>query len=259
MHVVDGKQRFYSIETLEPVSEYVISLRAVNEAGEGPPVYANVRTTEKAAPESVSPLIPPVGLKAIVLSANTVVLYWTDSLLSKSQYVTDNRYYVVRYAPYPPQSFRPAYKFFNATDLNCMIDDLKPNSQYEFTVKTVKGKRQSPWSMIVLNQTQEAAPTSPPRDLAVTSNEDRPNLVIVRWQPPKQPNGQIIGYIISYSTDNTKRDRDWLVDGVLGNKTEYVVKVLKPSTNYFFKIQARNAKGYGPFSSVVTFKTLPSE
>ncbi|XP_057322017.1 netrin receptor unc-40 isoform X2 [Microplitis mediator] len=255
-HELDGKQRYYSIESLDPMSEYVISLRASNEAGEGPPIYANVRTTEKTAVEStVTPLIPPVGLKAIVLSASTVVLYWTDTSLSKSQYVTDHRYYVVRYAPYHPLTLSPRYKYFNATDLNCMIDDLKPNTQYEFTVKTVKGKRESPWSMIVLNQTHEAAPTSSPRDLTVQSYEDRSTAVIVHWQPPKQPNGHIIGYIISYSTDNTKRERDWHVEGVLGNKTEYIIKGLKPSTTYYFKIQGRNAKGYGPFSSVVVFKT----
>ncbi|XP_034947132.1 neogenin isoform X2 [Chelonus insularis] len=250
---LDGKQRYYTIENLDPLSEYVISLRATNEAGEGPPVYANVRTTEKTALESITPLIPPVGLKAIVLSANSVVLYWTDTLLSKSQYVTDNRYYVVRYAAYHPPL---RYKFFNATDLNCMISDLKPNTLYEFTVKTVKGKRESPWSMVVLNQTYEAAPTSPPRELTVDNYESSSTSVILRWQPPKQPNGHIIGYIISYSTDNTKRDRDWMVDGLLGNKTEYIVKGLKPSTAYYFKIQARNGKGYGPFSSTVVFKTL---
>lgn len=47
--------------------------------------------------------------------------------------------------------------------------------------------------MVVLNQTQEAAPTSPPRDLSVHSVEDRPTSVILRWQPPKQPNGPITG------------------------------------------------------------------
>ncbi|XP_044590608.1 neogenin isoform X1 [Cotesia glomerata] len=253
---LDGKQRYYSIESLDPMFEYVISLRATNEAGEGPPIYANVRTIEKTAVEStVTPLIPPVGLKAVVLSANTVVLYWTDTSLSGGQRISDNRYYVVRYAPYHPLTLSPRYKYFNASDLNCMIDDLKPNTQYEFTVKTVKGKRESPWSMIALNQTHEAAPTSSPRDLTVQSYEDRSTAVIVHWQPPKQPNGHIIGYIISYSTDNTKRERDWHVEGVLGNKTEYIIKGLKPSTTYYFKIQGRNIKGYGPFSSIVVFKT----
>jgi len=55
------------------------------------------------------------------------------------QFVTDNRFYVVRYTP-SHYSNNPRYKYFNSTDLNCMIDDLKPNTQYEFTVKVVKVK-----------------------------------------------------------------------------------------------------------------------
>ncbi|XP_043278959.1 neogenin isoform X2 [Venturia canescens] len=253
---VDGKQRFFTINNLEPQAEYVISLSATNDQGQGSPAYANVRTIEKSAPESVTPLTPPIGIKAIVLSANTVVLYWIDMTFPKIQFVSDSRYYIVRYAPYP--SINPRYKYFNASDLNCMIGDLRPNTQYEFAVKVVKGRRESPWSMVVLNQTQEAAPASAPRNLTVQSNEERPTAVVLRWLPPKQPNGQITGYIISYSTDITKRDRDWIVDGMVGNKTEYAVRGLKTSTTYYFKIQARNNRGNGPFSSTVTFKTLPS-
>lgn len=69
----------------EPNCEYVISLKARNEVGDGPPVYSNVRTREEAPLETSSPLVPPVGLKAVVLSSNAVVVYWTDTTLSKSQ------------------------------------------------------------------------------------------------------------------------------------------------------------------------------
>lgn len=47
--------------------------------------------------------------------------------------------------------------------------------------------------MVVTNQTQEAAPSSAPRDLMIQSIGDRPTSVLVRWQPPKQPNGPITG------------------------------------------------------------------
>ncbi|XP_077263578.1 neogenin protein frazzled isoform X4 [Temnothorax americanus] len=257
IQVLDGKQRSYAIKPIEPTTEYVISLRATNNVGDGQPAYANVRTPERFVSESAVPLIPPVGLKAIVLSASTVVLYWTDTTLSKSQYITDSRYYVVRYTFYHHSS-SPRYKYYNATDLNCMIHDLKPNTQYEFTVKLVKGKRSSPWSMVVLNQTQEAAPSTAPRDLIIQTVEDRPTSVLLRWQPPKQPNGQITGYLIIYSTDNTRWDRDWLVEGVIGDKVDAIVKGLHPNTMYYFKIQARNSKGYGPFSTTVSFKTPQS-
>lgn len=107
------------------------------------------------APEPLTPMLPPVGLKAFVLSSSTVVLYWTDTTLSRNQLITDNRYYTVRYTTYMYSS-TPKYRYFNSTDLNCMIDDLKPNTQYEFSVKVVKGRRESKWSMSVINTTQEA-------------------------------------------------------------------------------------------------------
>lgn len=70
---------------------------------------------------------------------------------------------------------------------------------------------------------------------------------------------QFLGYLVIYSTDNTKWDRDWLVEGVIGDKMDAIVKGLHPNTIYYFKIQARNSKGYGPFSTTVSFKTPQSK
>ena len=113
--------------------------------------------------------------------------------------------------------------------------------------------------MVVLNKTLEAKPASSPRDLIVQSSDDNPKSVLLRWQPPKQSNGDINGYVISYTTDNTKNERDWKIEAVVGDKTEYVLSTeLQPSTTYYFKIQARNTKGYGPFSTTVSYTTLQS-
>ncbi|XP_015927066.1 neogenin isoform X5 [Parasteatoda tepidariorum] len=253
--VLDGKQRYYNIENLQPSSEYVISLRAFNQVGDGIPIYETVKTLIQAPPEPLTPMLPPVGLKAMVLSSSSVVLYWTDSTLSRNQLVTDNRYYTVRYSPYSTSS-SSKFRYFNSTDLNCMIDDLRPNTQYEFSVKVVKGSRESTWSMSVINNTLEASPSSPPRDLTVIPSEDDVSSVTLTWQPPKQPNGQITGYVVFYTTDNTQ-DRDWIVDGIIGDKLSSTLRSLLPDTVYYFKIQAKNSKGYGPFSSEVVYKTPP--
>ncbi|XP_023218239.1 neogenin-like isoform X2 [Centruroides sculpturatus] len=252
--VLDGKQRYYAIENLIPSSEYVISLRAYNQVGDGRPIYETVKTLIETTPEPLTPMIPPVGLKAIVLSSTTVVLYWTDTTLSRNQIVTDNRYYTVRYTSYS-YSANPKYRYFNSTELNCMIDNLKPNTQYEFSVKVTKGRRESTWSMNVLNTTQEAAPSSPPRDLTIFASEDDPTTINLHWQPPKFPNGQITGYVIFYTTDNTQKDRDRVVEGVVGDKMTATLKGLTADTTYYYKIQARNNKGYGPMSAEVTFRT----
>ncbi|KZS13597.1 Neogenin [Daphnia magna] len=255
--LVDGKQRAFIIEKLEANSEYVISLRAYNQMGDGRPIYETVRTREESTPEPPSPLIPPVGLKAIVLSSTTVVLYWTDTTLPRSQIVADSRYYVVRYTSSHTSS-NPRYRYMNSTVLNCMLDDLKPNTQFEFAVKVIKNRRESPWSLVVPNTTFEAAPSSPPRDLTVVPVEENPSAINLNWQPPKQPNGQITGYVIFYTTDSSQRDRDWVVEGVVGDKMTTTIKGLTPDTTYFIKIQARNNKGYGPFSSIIQFRTNPS-
>ena len=73
------------ISISEPLSEYVISLRAYNNIGDGRPIYETVRTREENFSDetATAPLIPPVGLHAIVLSSSTVVLTWMDSTLPR--------------------------------------------------------------------------------------------------------------------------------------------------------------------------------
>lgn len=63
------------------------------------------------------------------------------------------------------------------------------------------------------------------------------------------------GYVIFYTTDNTQKERDWVVEGVVGDKMTTSIRGLTPNTTYYFKIQARNNKGYGPLSSMVVFRT----
>jgi neogenin len=44
---------------------------------------------------------------------------------------------------------------------------------------------------------------------------------------------------------------------VEGELMSFTVKGLTPNTNYYFKIQAKNAAGYGPFSPFTSIKTMP--
>ena len=76
----------------EALSEYVISLRAYNNIGDGRPIYETVRTKEEDLTDlfSAAPLIPPVGLNAIVLSSSTVVLTWMDSTLPRYTHLCFN-------------------------------------------------------------------------------------------------------------------------------------------------------------------------
>lgn len=179
-------------------------------------------------------------------------MYWTDTTLNRNQKVIDNRQYVVRFNV----AGTNRYKYFNTTDLNCMIGDLRYNSQYEFAVKVVNGRRESAWSMSVLNSTAQVTSILPPRDLTVRADDKAPHSLVVQWLPPRQTIGQINGYIVFYTNDSAKRDRDWMVEAVVGDTYRVVVKNLMPFTTYYFKVQTRSTKGqYGLFSAMVSHTT----
>ena len=64
---------------LAPNNEYVVSIRAFNNMGDGQPIYDVVRTREITSSEISEPLTPPLGLKTIILSSTSCVLTWSDS------------------------------------------------------------------------------------------------------------------------------------------------------------------------------------
>ena len=63
------------------------------------------------------------------------------------------------------------------------------------------------------------------------------------------------GYLVFSSTHRKQPIGDWQVEAVRGEQTWLTVSDLSPNTKYFFKLQARNAKGYGPLSIAVPYKT----
>ncbi|KAL4710362.1 hypothetical protein ACJJTC_003759, partial [Scirpophaga incertulas] len=308
----------------------VISLRGSNALGLGPAVYATVRTRPALGEDALgdelddpddladgdddlddglddggdSPpdLLPPVGLKAIMLSGTTAVVYWTDPTLPKGQAATDGRRYVVRWTPAGTartrsynasdlncmlDELRPAtaYDFqvklikgqsapcrgtccccccrccccyvvrwtpagtartrsYNASDLNCMLDELRPATAYDFQVKLIKGGRESQWSMIVSNTTLEAPPGSPPRDVRVQPAADAPRALDVSWAPPARPNGIITGYVVTYAVRRGSGAEEWAAVTVSGERARARLERLRPGAAYWVRVQAANARGW---------------
>ncbi|XP_051652331.1 neogenin isoform X4 [Manacus candei] len=269
---VDYKQRYYTIENLDPSSHYVITLKAFNNVGEGIPLYESAVTRPHSDTSEVdlfvinapytpvpdpSPMMPPVGVQASILSHDTIRITWADNSLPKNQKITDARYYTVRWKTNIPANTK--YKTANATTLSYLVTGLKPNTLYEFSVMVTKGRRSSTWSMTAHGTTFELVPTSPPKDVTVVSKEGKPRTIIVNWQPPSEANGKITGYIIYYSTDVNAEIHDWVIEPVVGNRLTHQIQELTLDTPYYFKIQARNSKGMGPMSEAVQFRTPKAE
>ncbi|CAD5206955.1 unnamed protein product [Bursaphelenchus okinawaensis] len=251
---VDGSVHQYTINNLTAGRDYVISVRATNNAGTGFPIYETASTLERSASPPRDPgerqksaieLATPVGVQAEAVSDGTIRVSWTDTTNAF------NQVYVVRYSSNedPTQFY---YK--NSSDTETLVDNLQPNTQYEFAVSR---KGASQWSMSTLCKTGSSAPSSAPRDLTVVPNSPTarhdPNTVTLNWQPPKYANGEIEEYIVLYSDRLDVPDREWIVDTVKGERLSMKVVGLTPNSVYYFKIQARNVKGYGPLSPVVTY------
>uniref|UniRef100_A0A673G406 Neogenin-like n=1 Tax=Sinocyclocheilus rhinocerous TaxID=307959 RepID=A0A673G406_9TELE len=269
---VDYKQRYYTIENLNPSSHYVITLKAFNNVGEGIPVYESAITRPQSDPDvdlyelfhapytpvpDPLPMLPPVGVQASVLSHDTIKVTWADNSLPKNQKITDARYYTVRWKTNIPANTK--FKVANTTTLTHTVTGLKPNTLYEFSVMVTKGRRTSTWSMTAHGTTFETIPSSAPKDVTVVSKEGRPRTIIVNWQPPSEANGKITGYIIYYSTDVNAEVHDWVIEPVVGNRLTHQIQDLTLDTTYYFKIQARNSKGMGPMSDAVQFRTPKAE
>ncbi|XP_077057771.1 neogenin 1a isoform X3 [Siphateles boraxobius] len=272
---VDYKQRYYTIENLNPSSHYVITLKAFNNVGEGIPVYESAITRPQSDPIDPDvdlyelfhapytpvpeplPMLPPVGVQASVLSHDNIKVTWADNSLPKNQKITDARYYTVRWKTNIPANTK--FKLANTTTLTHTVVGLKPNTLYEFSVMVTKARRTSTWSMTAHGTTFETIPSSAPKDVTVVSKEGRPRTIIVNWQPPSEANGKITGYIIYYSTDVNAEVHDWVIEPVVGNRLTHQIQELTLDTTYYFKIQARNSKGMGPMSEAVQFRTPKAE
>ncbi|XP_053721285.1 netrin receptor DCC isoform X2 [Synchiropus splendidus] len=274
---VDSKQRYYSIENLEPSSHYVISLKAFNNAGEGVPLYESAVTRSLTdpidpseddlfhlfdkyptpMPDTSTPMIPPVGVQAVALSSDSVRVSWADNSMTKNQKSSEVRYYSVKWKT--SYSTSGKYKSADTTALSHTVTGLKPNTMYEFAVMVTKGRKSSTWSMTAHATTYEAAPSSAPKDLTVISREGRPRAILISWQPPMEANGRITGYILYYTLEKNMPIDDWVMETIGGDRLTHQVADLNLDTVYYFRIQAKNAKGVGPLSDPIHFKTAKVE
>lgn len=66
---------------------------------------------------------------------------------------------------------------------------------------------------------------------------------------------RLTGYILYYTLDKNMPIDDWVMEAISGDRLTHQVVDLNLDTVYYFRIQAKNAKGVGPLSEAIHFRT----
>uniref|UniRef100_A0A4W5K261 Fibronectin type-III domain-containing protein n=1 Tax=Hucho hucho TaxID=62062 RepID=A0A4W5K261_9TELE len=109
-----------------------------------------------------------------------------------------------------------------------------------------------PPSSLVDTRTSEQAPSSPP--LAVQARMLSASTMLVQWEPPEEPNGQIRGYRVYYSSDLRAPLSGWQKHNTDDSRLT-TISGLTTDITYSLRVLGFTSVGDGPPSDVLQVKT----
>uniref|UniRef100_A0A8C3VUX4 Fibronectin type III domain-containing protein 1 n=1 Tax=Catagonus wagneri TaxID=51154 RepID=A0A8C3VUX4_9CETA len=234
-------ERTHEIKKLASESVYVVSLQSMNSRGQSQPVYRAALTKRKISEED--DLGVPEDISVRVMSSQSVLVAWVDPALEKQRKVVASRQYTVRYRE-KGESARWDYK--QISNRRVLVENLIPDTMYEFAVRISQGERDGKWSTSVFQRTPESAPTTAPENLKVWPVSGKPTAVTVAWDALPETEGKVKEYILSYAPALKPFGAKSLT--YPGETTSARLDGLQPGERYLFKIRAANRRGPGPHS-----------
>ncbi|XP_053606760.1 tyrosine-protein phosphatase Lar isoform X5 [Plodia interpunctella] len=194
---------------------------------------------------------PPTEVRASEITATTVRLAWTYSGPEEPQY------YVIQYKPkYANQAFS---EISGVITQYYSVTNLSPYTEYEMYVIAVNNIGRGPPSAPAVITTGETEPGSAPRNVQVRPLSS--STMVIQWDEPETPNGQVTGYKIYYTTDPSQQLQSWHSQ-MMDNSHLTTISELTPHTVYTIRVQAFTSVGPGPISAPVQVKTqqgVPSQ
>uniref|UniRef100_A0A8C6PJ56 Receptor-type tyrosine-protein phosphatase F n=1 Tax=Nothobranchius furzeri TaxID=105023 RepID=A0A8C6PJ56_NOTFU len=201
-------------------------------------IEATAQVTVKALPKM------PHFLGVVETTATSVTLNW------ESGNAEPVSYYLVQYRP--KLSDNGFQEVDGVASTRYSIGGLSPFSEYEFRVLAVNSIGRGPPSSVVETRTGEQAPSSAP--LHVQARLLSSSNILVQWEPPEEPNGQIQGYRIYYSSEPSEQSSTWKIHNTDESRFT-TISGLTPGLTYSLKMLGFTAVGDGPLSDVLQIKT----
>ncbi|XP_047230412.1 receptor-type tyrosine-protein phosphatase S isoform X11 [Girardinichthys multiradiatus] len=230
-----------------PVGRNVLELSSVRESANYTCVaMSSLGIIEAVAQITVKSLPRPPGTPVVTETTATSVTITWDS--GNPDPVT---HYIIQYKAKSPDS-----KYETVDDITTTrysIGGLYPNTEYEIRVSAVNSIGQGPPSEPVETRTGEQAPASPPRNIKAQILPQ--NTMMVQWEEPEEPNGQIKGYRVYYTMDDSQSMSLWQIHNVQDSLIT-TIQSLVPQETYTIKVLAFTSVGDGPFSEPIHVKVL---
>ncbi|XP_062473269.1 receptor-type tyrosine-protein phosphatase F isoform X13 [Pezoporus occidentalis] len=201
-------------------------------------IEATAQITVKALPK------PPTEPLVTETTATSVTLTWDSG---NSDPIS---YYVIQYKPKSLES--QFQEVDGVATTRYSIGGLSPFSEYEFRVIAVNNIGRGPPSELVEARTGEQAPSSPP--LKVQARMLSASTMLVQWEQPEEPNGQIRGYRVYYTTDPHLPLSMWQKHNTDDSHLTTVGSLIT-GTTYSIRVLAFTSVGDGPPSDIIQVKT----
>ncbi|XP_041917815.1 receptor-type tyrosine-protein phosphatase S-like isoform X7 [Alosa sapidissima] len=231
-----------------PVGRNVLELESVRESAN----YTCVAISSLGIIEAVAQVI----VKSLPKAPGTPVVTETTATSITITWDSGNpdpvSYYIIQYRAKSPDSKFETVDGITTTRYS--IGGLYPNTEYEFRVSAFNSIGQGPPSSKVEARTAEQAPASPPRN--VHARIISSNTMMVRWEEPEEPNGQIKGYRVYYTMDKDKPMSTWQIQNVQDSVIT-TIQSLVASETYTICVLAFTSVGDGPPSDPIHVKVLP--
>ncbi|XP_040084500.1 fibronectin isoform X12 [Oryx dammah] len=221
-----------TLTNLNPGTEYVVSIVALNSKEESQPLVGQQSTVSDV----------PRDLEVIAATPTSLLISWDAPAVTV-------RYYRITYGETggssPVQDFTVPGSKSTAT-----ISGLKPGVDYTITVYAVTGRGDSPASSKPVSISYRTE-IDKPSQMQVTDVQD--NSISVRWLPSSSP---VTGYRVTTAPKNGPGPSKTKTVGP--DQTEMTIEGLQPTVEYVVSVYAQNQNGESQPLVQTAVTTIPA-
>ncbi|XP_058877699.1 neural cell adhesion molecule L1-like isoform X1 [Acipenser ruthenus] len=226
-----------------PFTPYHIRVRATNERGLGP----EPDTVTGYSGEDL-PLSSPLNVAVEFLNRTLINVTWSPvPRESVRGHLKGYKVHCWRSRSLLERPKRQSSDRFSVTVAggrsHALLSGLQPFSVYYVEVNVFNGRGEGPASEPLRFDTPEGVP-GPPASLSLDSPSE--SLLILQWQPPLQPNGNLTGYELHYQQISESGNSHLTDVELKPHELNWTVLDVDPRSLYRFYLKARTSAGAGP-------------